>query len=892
MADADKSAPVLTLIDASGFIFRAYHAIQHLSTSRGVATNAVYGFTRMILKTLRELEPTHIALAFDKESRQARQAIDPTYKANREGPPPDLVPQFDLIRKVVQALNLPVVELSGWEADDVIGTLACAAKKQGFKVQIITGDKDFVQIVDDDVRLYDPMQEKHTGPAEVKERLGIEPPQMKDYLSLIGDAIDNVAKIPGIGPKTAAELIQQFGDVETILARVDEVKKPKLREALSQNAELLRRNKQLVSFRLDLPIDTDIEAFKRRPIHEAVARNLFSELEFYKLLQEMPAEAPTPLSSETTVVSSPEQLRQIADAATQSGHVSIIPSFIGPPEEADLVGLSLGLPDGKTFYVPIGHHYMGAPPQTNVPTLKELLGPMLASNEVKKSGHDLKLLIRVLAGNGIDLGGAEDDVQMLSYLLNPSRKEHALPDLSRERLRCELPADPTPAAKKRPEGLPGLTVEELASWSGACADAARRLAPNLWEELDRVKLAQLARELELPLLPILARMERAGVKLDVPALAATTEHVESEAKAKLAEIFRHAGHEFNVGSPRELCQVLFDELQLPVLKRGKTGPSTDQEVLEKLSEQHPLPRAIIEHRGLTKLKSTYLDPLPTMLGKDGRLHTTFHQAATATGRLSSSDPNLQNIPIRGDMGPVIRRAFIAEEGHQLISADYSQVELRLLAHFAEDPGLIDAFEKDQDVHTRTAAEVFGVPPEQVTPDQRRAAKMVNFGIAYGLSPHGLSTRLDIPREEAKGIIDRYFERYAGIRRYLEETVEQTRRTGFVETLFGRRRYIPDIHSRNRQASGAAERAAINMPIQGTAADIIKMAMLQLDQRFAERKLRARMLLQVHDELLFEAPHEEVQEVLDLSRELMSGVVKLRVPLKVEAGAGRSWADAH
>lgn len=884
--------PVLTLFDASGFIFRAYHAITHLSTSKGVPTNAVYGFTRMILKALRELNPTHVALAFDKESRTGRQAIDPTYKANREGPPPDLVPQFDLIRRVVEVLNLPVLEMAGWEADDVIGTLACAAKREGFRVQIITGDKDFIQLVDEDVRLYDPMQEKHTAPADVRERLGIEPLQMKDYLALTGDPIDNVPKVPGVGPKTAAELLGGFGDVKTLLARVDEVKKPKLRETLKAHEAQILRNLDLVSFRLDLPLGVTPKELERKPILEAQARDLFSELEFFKLLQEMPQQAPTPLAVESRVVRDGAGLGEIAEGARAAGRMSIVPLFVGPPDEAVLVGLGIGLPEGKTFYVPVGHLSLDAAPQVTVDAVRAALGEVLADGSVKKCGHDLKLLTRVLAANGMPLRGAEDDVELLSYLLNPSRREHALTDLSRERLRVELPPDPRVGAKKQPGGLSGMPVDTVAPFAAGSADAALRMSRELWEEVDRLGLGKLARDVEVPLMPILARMEREGVALDVEVISRIAQRVGTEADAKLKEIHAHAGREFNVASPQQLCQVLFDELKLPVLKRGKTGPSTDQEVLEKLAEQHPLPRAIIEYRGLSKLKSTYLEPLPQYLGKDGRLHTTFHQAATATGRLSSSEPNLQNIPIRGEMGPEIRRAFVAGKGMRLISADYSQVELRLLAHFSEDPGLIDAFEKDQDIHTRTAAEVFGVATEAVTGDMRRAAKMVNFGIAYGLSPHGLSTRLDIPDEEARGIIDRYFERYAGIRRYLDETVEHARTKGFVETLFGRRRYIPDILSRNRNAAQAAERAAINMPIQGTAADLIKMAMITLDRELTGRGLRAKMILQVHDELLLEAPEEEADEVLPLLREVMSGVASLRVPLKVEAGAGPSWAEAH
>jgi DNA polymerase-1 len=482
-------------------------------------------------------------------------------------------------------------------------------------------------------------------------------------------------------------------------------------------------------------------------------------------------------------------------------------------------------------------------------------------------------------------------VELLSYLLDASRREHGLEVLARERLNVELPALPATGGRKaRP--LKENTPQELAAAYGSRADAARRLAPGLWEELEAMGLATLARELELPLVPLLARMELAGVKVDTKVLAEISAKVGADCDQKVKEIHRLAGSEFNVGSNQQLADVLYGKLLLPVLKKGKTGPSTDQEVLEKLAEQHPLPRAIIEYRSVSKLKSTYLDTLPELVAPDGRIHTTYHQAATATGRLSSSDPNLQNIPIRTELGLEIRRAFVAEEGHQLVSADYSQVELRLLAHIAEDPVLLEAFARDEDIHSRTAAEIFGVPAEQVTRDQRRVAKTVNFGIAYGLSPYGLSTRLNIPEEEARDIIERYFTRYAGIKRYLDETVRVARERGYVETLFGRRRPMADLNAKNRQVVQAAERAAINMPIQGTAADLIKKAMLEVDKALEQQGLRARMLLQVHDELLFEAPDAEVQAVKELARECMSSVAQYKVPLKVEVGAGKTWADAH
>ncbi len=743
------------------------------------------------------------------------------------------------------------------------------------------------------MKLYDPMNDRHTGPAEVKERLGIEPAQMRDYLSLVGDAIDNVAKVPGIGPKTAADLITQFGSVEAMLEKLDEVKKPKIREAIASHRESLLRAKQLVTFKTDLPLEVKIEELARRPIHEKEARDLFSELEFFKLLQEMPTEAPTPLATSTEAVRERAALEGWVKRIAEAKQVAIIPAYEGLAHSAELAGLGFALPDGATFYLPVGHRGLTAAGTLRPEAIREVLGPVLADPSVKKSGHDLKSLILLLEPLGIALEGGEGDVELLSYLLNPSRREHALMDLSRERLRVELPPRPgLGTTKKNTLPLCETTIEECAVTYGAAADAARRLAAELWGEIEQVGLGTLARTIELPLTPILAKMERRGIKLDVGVLKDIGATVDADCAVQLSEIHRLAGHEFNVGSNAQLAEVLYDELKLPVLKRGKTGPSTDQEVLEKLAEQHPLAKAIIEYRMLSKLKGTYLDTLPELLGKDGRLHTTFHQTGAATGRLSSSDPNLQNIPIRTEIGGKIRRAFVAEPGSRIVSADYSQIELRLLAHIAQDPALIDAFEKDQDVHTRTAAEVFGVPQDQVTREMRSASKMVNFGIAYGLSPHGLSTRLGIPIEEAASIIERYFQRYAGIKRYLDETVEKAKRSGYVETLFGRRRFMADLNSRNRNAAQAAERAAINHPIQGTAADLIKLAMIEVDARLRREGFAGKMLLQVHDELLFEAPDAEVPRLKEVVRECMSGVAQYRVPLKVEVGAGHSWADAH
>lgn len=902
---AESKRPCLTLIDASGFIFRAYHAVPAgMTTSKGVPTNAVLGFTRMLIKSLRDLQPTHVALAFDKQSRTGRQEIDPNYKANREGPPDDLVPQFALIRKVVEVMNLPILEFQGWEADDVIGTLAARAEEQGFDVLVITGDKDFIQIVDEHIRLYDPMQDKHTTPKDVKERLGIEPRQMRDYLALIGDAIDNVPKVPGIGPKTARELIEQFDTVEALLSRLPEVKKPKIREALEQHQATLRLAKQLVTFKTDLDIETDFQRFVRKPIHDAEARALFGELEFFRLLEEMRTAAAvvTPVvqapevlprvTVETELVTSPEGLARWAHAIRTAGQVAIFPAYEGLPFAATLIGLSLAVEPGQAVYIPLRHEGLGVT-NAQVGDLIAALGPVFADAGIRKEGHDLKALVLVLANVPLELEGLHTDVELLSFLLNASRREHTLEDLARERLHHELPPPyDAAAARKAGTGLRERTPEEVSGAYGARAEAVRRLAGALWEEVDREKIGKLAREIEMPLVAVLARMERDGIGVDLAALQTISRHVDERCTSLLTEIHGHAGKTFNVNSNAQLAQVLYVDMQLPVLKKGKTGPSTDAEVLEKLAEHHPLPKVLLEYRMMSKLKSTYLDALGPMLQNDGRLHTTFNQLGAATGRLSSSDPNLQNIPIRTDIGKEIRGAFVAPEGSQIISADYSQIELRLLAHVAEDAVLIEAFKNDEDIHTRTAAEVFGIPAAEVTREQRGVAKMVNFGIAYGLSPHGLSTRLGIPMEEAKSVIDRYFARYQGIARYLDETVKQAHRTGSVETMFGRRRLMTDLTSRIRSVAQAAERAAINMPIQGAAADLVKMAMLRVDVALRAQRLKTRMILQVHDELLFEAPEAEVEAVTVLVREAMAQVATLKVPLKVDVGVGKSWAAAH
>ena len=898
--------PTLTLIDGSGFVFRAYHAIPHLSTTRGVPTNAVLGFTTMLLKALREHAPTHVVLVFDAGRRSFRHDIDPEYKANRPEAPDDLVAQFPLVRDVARALSVPVLEEAGYEADDIIGTLACRAREQGWEVVVVTGDKDFAQLVDGKVSLYDPMAEASgrggwTGPAEVEKKLGIRPDQVVEFMAILGDKIDNVPGIPGVGEVTAAALVRHFGTVEAMLARPEEIPKAvprggeKLKEKILAYAERIRTNRRLVSLKCDLALPFAPDSFGRRPADDARARSLFSDLEFSRLLKDLPAPPPTARTERIEVLSDRAALHAAVKALAEAGGAGIRPVLAGGAPRTDpVIGIALA-GAGRAFYVPVGHRYLGAPAQLGAAEVREALRP-LVEGEVPKHAHGAKEAIHAFAQLGLGWRGPGVDTELASRLLLPTRREHALADVARERIGSELPRDPSGGdSVRRSERVPveGLEVERVAAWAGAGAAALVELAPALLRALEEQGLGALYRDVERPLVPVLAEMEQAGIAVDRSAMEGMSAEFGRAMEDLEARIHSEAGHAFNVASTRELAQVLFTELELPVLKRLKTGPSTDQDVLEKLAEQHALPRLVLEHRSLAKLKGTYVDALPQLVDpRDGRIHTTFHQEGAATGRVSSSDPNLQNIPVRTELSRRIRAAFVAPPGRRLLSADYSQIELRILAHFSDDPALIEAFRRREDVHTRTAAETFGVAPEEVTPDQRRIAKVLNFGIAYGLSAFGLSQRLDLPPAEAQAIIDRYFARYAGVRRWVDQAVAEAREKGESRTLFGRLRAMPEIAARNPGLRMAAERTAINTPIQGTAADIVKVAMLRVHAAVASAGHDARLLLQVHDELVLEVAEREVEAVGATVRREMEGAAALKVPLDVEVGHGRSWAEAH
>jgi DNA polymerase-1 len=891
--------PTLILVDASSYVYRAYHALPHLSTKQGIPTNAVHGFTNMVLKALREAAPTHLAMVFDAHGETFRSSIDANYKANRPAAPEDLVPQFGLVREVVRALNLPLLEEPGVEADDVIATLSRRAIAEGFRVVVVTGDKDFMQLVGPDLMLFDSMRDRWTDSKEVEERLGVRPDQVVDLMALTGDQVDNVPGVPGVGPKTAAQLIQQFGSLEKLLSSLPEVARPKLRQALEENAETARRARRLVALKEDVALPVTLESLRLKPPDPGPLRTLFERLEFTRLLRDLPvgpagaatleepssARPPEAFSALGMLTSAAEVSEAVAFLRAHAPVAIQVPLVAAEPLGTRALGLALAAgteAQVRTFYLPLEL-------QVAIPHWADPLTQLLEDPGVDKVGFGLKRAWTALRPLGAAMEGLRFDAELACYLLDPGRREHLLSDVVRSRLSLELPAAEARSKKAGPAEIPAVTAPAAT----AAAEASLRLIRVLREELTAEKLAALFDDLEMPLLPLLAEMEWAGVRVDLEALNQLRTEVAATLQGLTAKLYELAGHEFNVASNKQLGQVLFEELKLPVVRRTKTGPSTDQDVLEKLADKHPLPRTVLEIRTLSKLMSTYLDALPELVDpRDGRIHTTFNQATAATGRLSSSDPNLQNIPTRTELGQRIRKAFIAEPGSVLVSADYSQIELRVLAHVSGDPALAAAFAGEQDIHTQTAAEVFGVSLEGVTAEMRRAAKAINYGIAYGQSAFGLSQRLELPAAEAQAIIDRYFKRFVGVRRWLDETIARARTEGSVTTLFGRRRLLPDIQSRNAAVRQASERMAVNTPIQGGAADLIKRAMLEVGRRLHRGELRGRLLLQVHDELVFEAPAAEAEAIQMLAREAMEGAGKLSVPLRVAVAVGHSWAEVH
>ncbi len=916
--------PRLYLIDGSGYIFRAYYAIRPLSTRAGVPTNAVVGFAKMLGKLIKEEQPHLLGIAFDTREKSFRHELYEAYKANRDVPPEDLAPQFDLIFELVHAMDIPSLAVPGYEADDVLATLAHKAVDMGYDIVLVSGDKDLMQLVGPHVAMFDPMKDKHYGPAEVEERFGVPPEHVLDVLALSGDTSDNIPGVPKVGPKSAAKLVSEYGNVEAVIAGLQARETLKLKayeRSVLEHTESARLSRRLASLAFDAPVSLDTDKLTYgAPRQESLAPFL-RKIEAVGLLREFGydndgAVAP-PVEGSTPVLASPRPQLAVLDAppvdrsnyrmlltydelqsylqkARALGELAVdLETTSLDPNRADIVGVALACGDEPAVYVPVAHRYLGAPKQLPCKDVLACLAPLLSDPAVGKVGQHLKYDMVALTRAGVALRGVQDDSMLAAYVLDPTRASYSLDTLAREVLGHDtIRYQDVTGRGKSQIGFDEVDVEAATRYAAEDADVALRLCHALTPKVKDAGLEELYRKLELPLVPVLAAMERAGVKVDKARLV----ELGMEFTTRLAEIEQRAhaiiGGPINLASPKQLADLFFNKMGMTSVKKTKSGHSTDQEVLEVLAREHELPRVVLEHRMLSKLKSTYVDALCNMVNpQTGRVHTSYNQTGTATGRLSSSDPNLQNIPVRSDDGRRIRAAFVAEDNCLLIAADYSQIELRVMAHLSQDHHFIEAFKQGEDIHERTAREILtgGTP---ASPEARRRAKAINFGILYGLSEFGLAKQLDIPKSEANAYIRAYFARYPGIRAYLDYTIDEARERGYVSTLLGRRRYLPDLSSKNRMVRQGAERVAMNTPIQGSAADIIKLAMLRVANSLEEAGLCARLLLQVHDELVVEAPQGECDAVIALLRREMEGVLPLRVPLLVDIGVGPDWASAH
>ncbi|MFH1035892.1 MAG: DNA polymerase I [Pseudomonadota bacterium] len=886
--------PVLFLLDASSYIHRAFHAVRGLTTSQGVPTNAVFGFTQMLLKVLKDAQPSHLAVVYDAKGPTFRHHIYPAYKANRPPLDPALKTQMPLVRQLVTALNLPAVEMEGLEADDLMASLAARAVERGFDVVLVSGDKDLFQLVSPHVSMWDTMKEITLGPAEVRDKLGVEPGQVVDYMALTGDQSDNVPGVPGVGPKTAATLIASHGDLDTVLAQAGALKKGKLRDNLLAHRQLALLSRELVRLKDDAPLAFDPEDFEVRPPDPAVLTPVLAQLEFSKLQKEFAAPSPAPQADYALVLEAADLAPWLAEAKA-AGRLSIDTETTSiDPMLAELVGVSLAVEPGRACYVPVGHQLALGQRQAERAEVLDLLAPILADAAVAKIGQNLKYDLTVLKRCGLTINGVDFDSMVASYLLNPGKTSHGLTAIAAEYLgRSMISYEEATGGKN--VGFATAELIKARDYSAEDADVALQAALCLEPKLKEAGLARLFRDLEMPLVPLLSKLEMNGVGLDMQGLRDLGKELE-ESLMRIEELcYQYAGRRFNLNSPAQLGQVLFEELGLTTGKKTKkkTGYSTDMSVLTQLAASHPLPAELLNYRTLTKLKSTYVDTLPALVNPaTGRVHTSFNQAVTATGRLSSSDPNLQNIPVRNDLGARIRACFVPRPGFAMVSADYSQVELRVLAHLSLDPLLIEDMAGGMDVHTQTASRLFEVPPGLVTPEMRRRAKTVNFGVLYGMSAFRLAREQGISRGEAQEIIEKYLGRYRGIATFQQECLSQAREYGYVNTLLGRRRFLPAINASDRLAREGAERMALNTPIQGTAADIIKLAMLKVDQMMVAEYPESLMILQVHDELVFECPTGQVKPFAGRVKEVMEGVIKLKVKLVVDVGMGKSWAEAH
>ena len=914
----------LTLIDGSGYIFRAYYALRRLSTSKGQPTNAVYNFATMLLRILKEHEPTHLAIAFDVGGKTFRHELYDQYKANRSAPPEDLPPQIPLIHRLVDAFNIPKLMIKGVEADDVLATAAERAKAKGYDVVIITGDKDLMQLVDDQVTLLDEMRMSrgHDGTKiaydQVVERFGVPPNKVVDILALAGDTSDNVPGVRGIGEKTAAELVKEYGDLDGVLANAEKIKAPSRRQKLIEQADMARLSRDLVTIRRDVEMEFDVDAVAYHGADREAARAFFHEMEFRRLVNDPLVKPPAaaagtaPLAPAKggqadlfgNLTATPEPViseidrshyKAVVDAAAlkdvvtalQAAPIFSVRTEVDRPgaRDASLVGIALSWKSGEAVWLPIK--------DLGVDAVRDALAPVLTDATKKVIAHDGKTDINTLAAVGFPTWHVAGDPMLMSYLLDADADSHGLMNVARRFLGVRMmePADVVGSGKNA-ISFDRVDVDKAAAFAGEAADCALQAYTAMAPRLEADGLMPLLEDLELPLENLLGAMEREGIKVDIAGLGALSSSFVDEIAAIEAKAWEAAGREFMLSSPQQVAELLFKDLALPIIKRTKTGPSTDSQVLDALSDRHDVPALILEYRTLTKLKNTYLDVLPTMVDANHRVHTHFNQAVAATGRLSSSDPNLQNIPIRTELGRKIRDCFVADEGNSIVSLDYSQIELRILAHVSKDPVLTDTFHKGDDVHRRTAAEIFGIAQDDVTKDQRTAAKSINFGLLYGMGVVRLARELGIKRAEAKQYLETYFERLQGIRDWHADALEKAHIEREVRTLLGRRRKLPGLDSKNPGERARSERLAINTPIQGSAADIMKRAMIEADRALKAEVPSARVLLQVHDELVIEVPDADAHHALEVGRKAMAGAMTLDVPLVVDGKVAKTWNEAH
>ena len=906
-----KSNKPFILVDGSSYLFRAYYAMPDLTNAKREPTGTVYGVVNMMRRLLKDYDPEHIAVVFDAKGKTFRNDMYKEYKANRPPMPDDLRQQIEPVHEVIKAMGLPLICVSGVEADDVIGTLSEQATALGIDTVISTGDKDMAQLVNKHVSLVNTMTEVHMGIDGVSEKFGVPPERIIDYLALIGDTVDNVPGVPKVGPKTAVKWLGLYDSLDGVMQHAEEIK-GKVGENLREFMDKLPLSRDLVTIKCDVELDDDPETLKRqKPDYEKLTE-LFSRLEFKTWLAEAKAGSDVTSNGSTSVNKAAAEVKEITAKYTTIFTDKELEKWLKKLKkvncfsfdlettslnymQAEIVGLSFSVKEGEAAYVPVAHDYENAPKQLNREKVLEKLKPLLEDKKICKLGQNLKYDMNVLGNYDIHMQGIEHDTMLASYVLDSTLRHNMDAMAVRHLSYTTIHFEDVVGKGAKQKTFNQIDIETASPYAAEDADITLRLHQTLWPQLEEIKSLQTVyQKIEILLLPVLSRMERNGVLLDSKMLAKQSKQLTARLAELEQDIYKIAGEEFNIGSPKQLQVILFEKLELPIISKTKKGqPSTAESVLHELAPDYPLPKLILEYRSLSKLKSTYTDKLPLQVAEStGRVHTSYQQAVAATGRLSSTDPNLQNIPIRTEEGRRIRQAFIAAPGYKLVAADYSQIELRIMAHLSSDKGLLDAFAKGLDVHSATAAEVFGVKTEDVTKDQRRSAKAINFGLIYGMSAFGLAKQLDITRPEAQEYVDRYFNRYPGVKDYMQQTKEKAKEQGYVETVFGRRLYLHEINARNGMRRQYAERTAINAPMQGTAADIIKRAMIELDKEIQTGKFDMRMIMQVHDELVFEIKESQVDAAVKLIKEKMESAAELSVPLIVDVGIGSNWDEAH